>query len=784
MGMWHEEHSSISAKLDDIKRLQESLDMKYDAKLDIIRDEILSVVHQKPTNSPVTQIAELASLKTKFDILQKEQLECTQQANVVRSLYFPVLRRRWNQIPNADRSSNDWVFDTEKTPFKEWLESKDTTYTLFCITGKAGSGKSTLMKYISEDPRTIQSLEKWASSAKLYTASYFFWNQGFDMQRNQAGLFQSLLYQILKSSPDLIPLVISHRLHHEEWELAELKATFKRIADQSQLDIRFCFFIDGLDEYNGAEEEVVKMLSFLSASNAIKICASTRPRSVYEAFFSSTARTFDIAKFTTADMMNHAQKELNENENFRRLQCTGPEREDILRLIAELAQGVWLWVFLVTRDLSIAINRYEGVDMLRKIILQFPTDLEEYFKRMINSIRPQYLEDMSQIFLIAVDELQPLPLYAFSLLEKERQDPDYAIKTPIKLIADELIWENYPAWTSHIRNRCSDLLVIDEEPLPIKFNAYLDHPVDFLHRTVRDFLQDSYYMQLRANLKLQFVSTVSLCRMCLVLLKALPSSFYKESRFRNLNIGLTDQLIYYAHETEKRDDSPEFSLINELDELGRVNTNFARGMKNHWTHARDSIRPIALDEYKEGGNCNFLALMVQARLTKYVRAKLQENSRNLHKPGRPLLDYALRPRRRTPISMPYHSHRDDPSVEISMVKLLLEYGADPNQPVYLNNGKSVWALFIISIYAWSVRLRRSTEVGISASLRNAWYQACELLIEYGARQDGVLVADVPELTIQVIWEEAFDAARSETLQKLVEENAQKKQAQKGSCLLM
>ncbi|CAA9965144.1 hypothetical protein PTMSG1_08503 [Pyrenophora teres f. maculata] len=403
---------------------------------------------------------------------------------------------------------------------------------------------------------------------------------------------------------------------------------------------------------------------------------------------------------------------------------------------------------------------------------------------MINSIRPQYLEDMSQIFLIAVDEVQPLPLYAFSLLEKERQDPDYAIKTPIKLIADELIWENYPAWTSHIRNRCSDLLVIDEERLPIKFNAYLDHPVDFLHRTVRDFLQDSYYMQLRANLELQFVSTVSLCRMCLALLKALPSSDFKESRFRNLNIGLTDQLIYYAHEIEKRDDSPEFSLINELDELDRVNTHFARGMKNHWTHARDSIRPIGLDEYKEGGNCNFLALMVQARLTKYVRAKLQANSRNLHKPGRPLLDYALRPRRTTPISMSYHSHRDDPSVEISMVKLLLEYGADPNQPVYLNNGKSVWALFLIFIYTSSARSKGSRGAGISASVRNAWYQACELLIEYGARQDGVLVADFSELTIQLIWERVFDAARSETLQKLVEENAQKKQAQKGSCLLM
>jgi len=50
--------------------------MKYDAKLDVIRDEILSLVQQTPANPPVTQIAELASLKTKFDIPQKEHVEC------------------------------------------------------------------------------------------------------------------------------------------------------------------------------------------------------------------------------------------------------------------------------------------------------------------------------------------------------------------------------------------------------------------------------------------------------------------------------------------------------------------------------------------------------------------------------------------------------------------------------------------------------------------------------------------------------------------------------------
>ncbi|KAI0604098.1 hypothetical protein TUN205_11655, partial [Pyrenophora tritici-repentis] len=333
-----------------IAKFKESWEMKYDAKMDVIRDQILLSVQQAPSNSATTQITQLASLKTKFDALKKEHLQCITQAEVMRSLYLPVLNRRRHQIPTADRSSNDWVFDESKTLFKPWLEGQKKHDLLFCITGRAGSGKSTLIKHISESPCTSESLQRWAGSARLHTASFFFWNQGDELQKNQIGLFQSLLYQIFRSARDLIPLVNSDRRNHEKWEVHELKATFKRIAGQTELDIKYCFFIDGLDEYSGDEEEVVEMLTFLSASNAIKICASTRPRSIFERYFCDTTLAFDIAKFTKADMMQHVHLQLQENENFRRLESTEPDCWKITSLIADLARGVWLWVFLVTRS--------------------------------------------------------------------------------------------------------------------------------------------------------------------------------------------------------------------------------------------------------------------------------------------------------------------------------------------------------------------------------------------------------------------------------------------------
>lgn len=153
-------------------------------------------------------------------------------------------------------------------------------------------------------------------------------------------------------------------------------------------------------------------------------------------------------------------------------------------------------------------------------------------------------------------------------------------------------------------------------------------------------------------------------------------------------IGLTDEHMYYANEVERNlFPNEQTPLVSLLDELDSVNSRYAHNMKNHCTHARDSSASRGLDMYREGGQCNFLALAVQARLVRYVRAKLQADKRNLQKRGRSLLDYALRPRRLTPIAMPYHSIRDDPSVDIDMVEMLLDYGADPNQSVHIYDGK-------------------------------------------------------------------------------------------------
>lgn len=719
---------------------------------------------------PRIREAELQSLKIKLEMLENELTLCDKQAEVIKSLYFEEIKRRWSQIRKAEEKTNSWLFDSSKTSFASWAESKEVssiyyisglvssefpTYrgfyfhqcamlTLSCLPFQPGSGKSTLMKFASDHPKSQELLEKWARPYKLCKASYFFWNQGFEKQKSKTGLLQSLLYQILRHNPELATIAdtVTGRQNYETWDFAELESMLDQVISSTKMNTRFCFFIDGLDEYGGEDEEISKILLSMIKSPHIKICASSRPSAVFENKLRSDSYSLKMQDLTKDDMREYVRNTLDELKRSKDLSGSEHEVESLTEQIAKHARGVWLWVFLVSRDLKKAVNRHEDLQKLKDIVNKLPQDLEKYFGRIISQIDSTYHDEMARMFLAAVEGVQPLPLLAFVLLNKELSHPGYATSATISSPALEELERTkkmQSLWTSRLRNRCGDLLVVEDGDHPTLF----DCPVDFLHRTVRDFLQDCYHNNLKEKLNSNFNPSLSLCKVMLYFLKkhaGNKDSDLKDANSINSIFSVVDQFLYYAHEAEIHDQSTNSALITMLNEVDQVvRTIHARSRRakftglmstgNHWTCARDSPRPRGLDEYHEGGNCNYIALTVQARLVKYVRHKLAANPAQLHKPGRPLLDYALRPHRITPLTTPYHAPRDEPNICVELVELLLKAGADPNQTVYLNGDRSVWALFLISC-AESTRREEVNEVS-----SDAWEWASELMIEHGAKPD-------------------------------------------------
>ena len=84
---------------------------------------------------------------------------------------------RHDRIVEAYERSFRWIYRDDEQRQSAWMSFVDWPeggYDLYWITEKAGSGKSTLMKYIFNDARTLKYLEAWASGVPLITTAFFF----------------------------------------------------------------------------------------------------------------------------------------------------------------------------------------------------------------------------------------------------------------------------------------------------------------------------------------------------------------------------------------------------------------------------------------------------------------------------------------------------------------------------------------------------------------------------------------------------------------------------------
>jgi len=157
--------------------------------------------------------AAMTSLEERFRQLQISEESVAKEQMVLNTLSFDSRPMRHELIPEAHQRTFGWVFGNlsdeiedhheARHHFASWLESG---HGMFWVAGKPGSGKSTFMKFISDDPRTHAMLTNCASlsGTKAVVASHYFWNAGSPMQKSQTGLLRSILFDIFRQSPEII----------------------------------------------------------------------------------------------------------------------------------------------------------------------------------------------------------------------------------------------------------------------------------------------------------------------------------------------------------------------------------------------------------------------------------------------------------------------------------------------------------------------------------------------------------------------------------------------------
>lgn len=324
-----------------------------------------------------------------------------------------------------------------------------------------------------------------------------------------------MLYQIYSECPGLVAVSEGHRYNQDStevfdetftaadpsfWGGRELSETLERIAAATNLDYKLRLFIDGLYEYEGDHSQLAILMRNLSRNTNIEVCVSSRPWNVFNNAFGSTKSTLRLEELTRSDIKLFVCDELEEELE------TDEAALELVDEIVEKARGVFLWVALVVRSLRERDGEVDNLDTMRRRVAEFPNDIEEFFRHILKRVNKVYKVRTAQALKLAMRVLHSQiyknhSFIGFWLLAQDKMaDPRFAFKMEENFALNITDLQKMAVETRRFLNACcKDFLHMPT--IAFKDSAWdrvslFKHQIEFLHRTVYDFLDSGDMLEL------------------------------------------------------------------------------------------------------------------------------------------------------------------------------------------------------------------------------------------------------------------------------------------------
>ncbi|KAI1827570.1 hypothetical protein F4861DRAFT_325910 [Xylaria intraflava] len=666
------------------------------------------------------------------------ELEAQEPRNqdILNALYFDTMMERESRVDPAYGQTCEWVLSPKVSPFKEFLHSHDP---VLWISGKAGSGKSTLMKYAWKSDDLRRDLNQgWARGGELIMARFFMFEGGNRIQKTYEGFLRSTLYQILSVRRDLIRVAFPSFLDCP-WpppvqftSTTNLNQAFYALFAHMSERLRLVVFIDGIDEYRIMERkdhyepgdievqydkeegdeswgrskwrtdshtEIAKLVNSMANKDIVKFVVSSRELPVFEEAF---------ADFPRIRMQEHTERAIAEYIAGR-LEDEAPGLPDTVNLCAELAQksqGDILWARLA---LDMVIDG--SLRTLRSTLNSLPTRLggtEGLYMRMIENLKPEDQNDACRIFHLVLRAQQPPSIITLALADQGYLDP---YRNELKVTQDTVrpftkatLQQLADQMQRRLKICCVGLLEAESKAAPDTIETA--RRVVFNHQTTKEWVgRRDIWQRLPSIHQVDDIDLdCSLLSGCVRQLKSFeliqpPVLTWPNVRFRPDAWLVIANALRYAEriDGEARNIEMYAQILDELDASNQ----------RAWVAALKNHRPLVEDpdwfdrklpgllrkhwagfEPMEAGKSpkrkDFLALVVQANLVRYVRYKLNQLDPTARKEkAQELLIYVVCPKGDgfsacVSLSGDYLDfHHDMPDTRL--LEVLYAAGADPRE---------------------------------------------------------------------------------------------------------
>jgi hypothetical protein len=318
---------------------------------------------------------------------------------------------RYKRVEQSLPGTCKWIF--QNSQYLEWLAAgtSEIRRGFLWIKGKAGSGKSTLMKAIVQNIRSLPS--------HPVVIRFFFDARGNLLERSPLGLFRTLIKELFHERPHLIEQFLPlyrDMLEAREggWRMPDLYHWFRQSMEKQELGPVYVF-IDALDECD--EEEVDPRTSRDHDTNARTLVRfferlmtpPTEPANPLLLCLSSrhyphiTVRN-DIKYFELAmeDENDQDIRKFIKSALASSSLDTGLMQDDLYDMITHRSRGVFLWVVLVIQALSRARDQGRPRSHWKAILEGIPTTLNDIFCQIMDNLKDEDRVESAILFQLLI----------------------------------------------------------------------------------------------------------------------------------------------------------------------------------------------------------------------------------------------------------------------------------------------------------------------------------------------------------------------------------------------
>ncbi|KAL7624600.1 hypothetical protein AAE478_006167 [Parahypoxylon ruwenzoriense] len=389
-----------------------------------------------------------------------------QRQDLLDSLRFEQIDARQTNIKAAHARTCEWLL--QHPDYMAWLDPKKFNQHngFLWIKGKPGAGKSTIMKF-------AYSRAKQTMAKNEVIASFFFNARGDDLEKSTAGMYRSLLIQLLEKLPDLQEvldnpyLMSQHQNCSPTWETETLWGLFSNAVEKLG-GRRLTCFIDALDECD--DDQIRAMIENFEDIGERATESGTK---LYICFSSRHYPHIEIGsgqELILENQMGHGQ-DLEKYIDSKLKAGKGKLAKGIRNEVLQKAAGVFLWVVLVVNILNKELGRGR-VFAMEKRLREIPAELSRLFKDILTRDQDN-LDDL----LLCVQWI----LYAEHPLKRE--EFYFAVVSGLEPEQSPAEWD-----PEYINGDSMNLFVLSSSKGLAEVTKSRHQTVQFIHESVRDFL--------------------------------------------------------------------------------------------------------------------------------------------------------------------------------------------------------------------------------------------------------------------------------------------------------